>query len=76
MAPGIDQERKEVATVGIMDTIRGLLGQAKEKAEPLVEQAKEKVEPIVEKAKEKAEPLVEKVKGESDDSSKGGSGSS
>ena len=43
-------------------TIKDMVQQAKEKAEPALKKAKEKAEPALKKAKEKAEPALKKAK--------------
>ncbi|MBR5970277.1 MAG: hypothetical protein IK016_08030 [Lachnospiraceae bacterium] len=43
-------------------TIKEMMQQAKDKAEPALKKAKEKAEPALKKAKEKAEPALKKAK--------------
>ena len=49
-------------TMGLVDKVKDLVGQAREKAGPLLKQASEKAGPLLKQAKEKAGPLVEQAK--------------
>src|SRR5438874_13812934 len=49
-------------TMGLVDKVNDLVGQAREKAGPLLKQASEKAGPLLKQAKEKAGPLLKQAK--------------